>query len=124
MKLLQPIHLLVTSAVFVPNVSAGIFYKFLRQASGGGGSSGAGSGSNMNNSMDLILCSNPDFEGTCETLTGLVVGGGYGPPPCSADKELYVCVRIDPVPEDLHVGPPQGVSSARSYSGWNCTLYE
>ncbi|KAI0904575.1 hypothetical protein F4823DRAFT_614503 [Ustulina deusta] len=30
---------------------------------------------------------------------------------------------IDPLPNDLRVGNPQGVSSARSYSKWNCTLF-
>ncbi|KAI1191035.1 hypothetical protein F5B17DRAFT_454486 [Nemania serpens] len=66
--------------------------------------------------MDLYLCSNPDFNHdcvgcACERLANLTTVGGYGGPPCY------------PLPDDLRVGNPQGVSSARSYSKWNCTLY-
>ncbi|KAI1197140.1 hypothetical protein F5X97DRAFT_324700 [Nemania serpens] len=66
--------------------------------------------------MDLYLCSNPDFNHdcagcACERLANLTTVGGYGGPPCY------------PLPEDLRVGNPQGVSSARSYSKWNCTLF-
>ncbi|KAI0143683.1 hypothetical protein GGR57DRAFT_483205 [Xylariaceae sp. FL1272] len=67
--------------------------------------------------MDLLLCSNPMFDHSCpscacERLGNLVTSGGYSGPPC------YL------LPEDLHVGAPQGVSSARSYSKWNCTLFD
>ncbi|KAI0024489.1 hypothetical protein F4780DRAFT_603689 [Xylariomycetidae sp. FL0641] len=70
-----------------------------------------------NDPMELYLCSNPDFNHNCpgcacESLTDIVIVGGYGGPPCY------------PLPDDLRVGNPQGVSSARSYSGWNCTLYD
>ncbi|KAH8162197.1 hypothetical protein CIB48_g6044 [Xylaria polymorpha] len=66
---------------------------------------------------DLYLCSNPNFNHdckgcACERLTDVVTMGGYGGPPCY------------PLPEDLRVGNPQGVSSARSYSKWNCTLFD
>ncbi|KAI1342711.1 hypothetical protein F5Y15DRAFT_313129 [Xylariaceae sp. FL0016] len=66
---------------------------------------------------DLFLCSNPNFDDNCPTcacerLNQIVTVGGYGGPPCY------------PLPADLHVGAPQGVSSARSYSRWNCTLYD
>ncbi|KAI1312943.1 hypothetical protein F5Y03DRAFT_339784, partial [Xylaria venustula] len=66
--------------------------------------------------MDLYLCSNPDFNHdcagcACERLANLTTMGGYGGPPCY------------PLPYDLRVGNPQGVSSARSYSKWNCTLF-
>ncbi|KAI1415429.1 hypothetical protein F5Y13DRAFT_187537 [Hypoxylon sp. FL1857] len=66
---------------------------------------------------DLYLCSNPyfnkDCQGcACESLTDVITVRGYGTPPCFQ------------LPEDLHVGPPQGVSSARAYSKWNCTLYD
>ncbi|KAI8951475.1 hypothetical protein F4801DRAFT_578455 [Xylaria longipes] len=61
---------------------------------------------------DLYLCSNPDFNHdcdgcACERLTEIMTIGGY-----------------DPLPEALRVGNPQGVSSARSYSKWNCTLFD
>ncbi|KAI0814602.1 hypothetical protein GGR55DRAFT_632515 [Xylaria sp. FL0064] len=67
--------------------------------------------------MDLYLCSNPDFNHdcagcACERLANLTTVGGYGGPPCY------------PLPYDLRVGNPQGVSSARSYSKWNCTLFD
>ncbi|KAH9883473.1 hypothetical protein F4778DRAFT_801888 [Xylariomycetidae sp. FL2044] len=67
--------------------------------------------------QDLYLCSNPNFNKdcdgcACESLTDLVTSGGYSGPPCY------------PLPYDLRVGNPQGVSSAKSYSGWNCTLYD
>ncbi|KAI0599197.1 hypothetical protein F4775DRAFT_130395 [Biscogniauxia sp. FL1348] len=66
---------------------------------------------------DLYLCSNPDFNKNCdgcacERLANLTTSGGYSGPPCY------------PLPYDLRVGNPQGVSSARSYSKWNCTLYD
>ncbi|KAI0439374.1 hypothetical protein F4803DRAFT_48020 [Xylaria telfairii] len=66
---------------------------------------------------DLYLCSNPNFNHdckgcACERLTDVATTGGYGGPPCY------------PLPEDLRVGNPQGVSSARSYSKWNCTLFD
>ncbi|KAI0108578.1 hypothetical protein GGR51DRAFT_558889 [Nemania sp. FL0031] len=66
--------------------------------------------------MDLYLCSNPDFNHdcagcACEQLANVSTSGGYGGPPCY------------PLPYDLRVGNPQGVSSARSYSKWNCTLF-
>ncbi|KAI1753260.1 hypothetical protein F4782DRAFT_87762 [Xylaria castorea] len=66
---------------------------------------------------DLYLCSNPKFNHdcdgcACERLTEIVTMGGYGGPPCY------------PLPEVLRVGNPQGVSSARSYSKWNCTLFD
>ncbi|KAI0403189.1 hypothetical protein F4802DRAFT_599332 [Xylaria palmicola] len=67
--------------------------------------------------MDLYLCSNPNFNHdcdgcACERMANLTTAGGYGGPPCY------------PLPEDLRVGNPQGVSSARSYSKWNCTLFD
>ncbi|KAI3321688.1 hypothetical protein HD806DRAFT_144889 [Xylariaceae sp. AK1471] len=67
--------------------------------------------------MDLYLCSNPNFnhdcaDCACERLANLSTTGGYGGPPCY------------PLPVDLRVGNPQGVSSARSYSKWNCTLFD
>ncbi|KAI1487807.1 hypothetical protein F5X96DRAFT_123938 [Biscogniauxia mediterranea] len=66
---------------------------------------------------DLYLCSNPNFNKNCagcacERLTNLTTSEGYSGPPCF------------PLPDDLRVGNPQGVSSARSYSKWNCTLYD
>ncbi|OTA67226.1 hypothetical protein K449DRAFT_430425 [Hypoxylon sp. EC38] len=66
---------------------------------------------------NLYLCSNPNFNNdcqgcACESLTDVVTVRGYGGPPCFQ------------LPEDLHVGAPQGVSSARAYSKWNCTLYD
>ncbi|KAI1138604.1 hypothetical protein F5Y05DRAFT_413225 [Hypoxylon sp. FL0543] len=61
---------------------------------------------------DLYLCSNPDFNQdcqgcACESLTDVITVRGY--------------VQL---PDDLRVGAPQGVSSARAYSKWNCTLYD
>ncbi|KAI1640598.1 hypothetical protein F4809DRAFT_637400 [Biscogniauxia mediterranea] len=66
---------------------------------------------------DLYLCSNPNFNKNCagcacERLTNLTTSEGYSGPPCF------------PLPYDLRVGNPQGVSSVRSYSKWNCTLYD
>ncbi|KAI1776258.1 hypothetical protein F4818DRAFT_440624 [Hypoxylon cercidicola] len=66
---------------------------------------------------DLYLCSNPNFNKdcngcACESLTDLVTVDGYGGPPCF------------PLPDDLRVGNPQGVSSARAYEGWSCTLFD
>ncbi|KAI1111920.1 hypothetical protein F5Y14DRAFT_453518 [Nemania sp. NC0429] len=75
--------------------------------------------------MDLYLCSNPDFNHdcagcACERLANLTTVGGYGGPPCWGWSPR---AALDPLPEDLRVGNPQGVSSARSYSKWNCTLF-
>ncbi|KAI1761413.1 hypothetical protein GGR53DRAFT_469324 [Hypoxylon sp. FL1150] len=61
----------------------------------------------------LYLCSNPNFNKdcdgcACESLADLATVGGYG----------------IPLPDDLRVGNPQGVSSARAYAGWNCTLFD
>ncbi|KAI0834688.1 hypothetical protein F5Y06DRAFT_306576 [Hypoxylon sp. FL0890] len=66
---------------------------------------------------DLYLCSNPDFskdcqDCACESLADVITVPGYGGPPCFQ------------LPEDLRVGAPQGVSSAKAYSQWNCTLYD
>lgn len=45
---------------------------------------------------------------------------------CSSANHVFshLFMVVDPLPDDLRVGNPQGVSSARSYSKWNCTLFE
>ncbi|KAI2603669.1 hypothetical protein GGR54DRAFT_457360 [Hypoxylon sp. NC1633] len=65
----------------------------------------------------LYLCSNPDFDNdcqgcVCESLTDVVMVHGYGGPACFT------------LPDDLRAGNPQGVSSARAFSGWRCILYD
>ncbi|KAI0471586.1 hypothetical protein GGR56DRAFT_80683 [Xylariaceae sp. FL0804] len=94
---------LVTAAAAAPGLASASI--FLRRQAGAPDTPG------------LYLCSNPDFNSNCDAcacdnLTNIDTTGDYGVPPCYQ------------LPPELHVGPPQGVSSARSYSKWNCTLYD
>ncbi|KAH7033576.1 uncharacterized protein B0I36DRAFT_430765 [Microdochium trichocladiopsis] len=101
---------------------------------------------------ELYLCSNPNFDTTCGggcmcasvsvTTAPLTYGGK---PPCGmcflfasenndAGNTSRNAIGMIPVlstnerhaaalPYELRPGNPQGVSSARAYSGWNCTLF-
>ncbi|KAJ1329789.1 hypothetical protein MN608_06525 [Microdochium nivale] len=75
-------------------------------------------GEDDDDKKELYLCSNPDFDTTCgegcmcasvPVTTSPISYGGK--PPCAA------------LPYSLRPGNPQGVSSAKAYSGWNCTLF-
>lgn len=58
----------------------------------------------------------------CGRVWGAAMLYAYYLPPSLLFHQLGL-TALDPLPDDLRVGNPQGVSSARSYSKWNCTLY-
>ncbi|KAI1505707.1 Tubulin/FtsZ, GTPase domain-containing protein [Biscogniauxia marginata] len=99
------------------------------------------------NTPDLYLCSNPDFNKdcvgcACERLANLTTASLHGLVYTFTALPVHLLPHwwcryvglthaspfwggsLVPLPDDLRVGNPQGVSSARSYSQWNCTLYD
>ncbi|KXJ93438.1 hypothetical protein Micbo1qcDRAFT_174496 [Microdochium bolleyi] len=84
----------------------------------GDGDDGNDDGDEDEDKEELYLCSNPNFDTTCGEgcmcasvpVTTAAMSYG-GKPPCAA------------LPYSLRPGNPQGVSSARAYSKWNCTLF-